>query len=89
MVDSFSSQISSEVLQKWRALAEQRRAHFLELYMSGRWKHYYAEQDFVARMREAIQLLEMWDGLVPQDESTGSASLRNSVGPGTIDQSRI
>src|SRR5205807_9859497 len=27
-----------EVAQKWRALAERRRAHFVELYHSGRWK---------------------------------------------------
>jgi uncharacterized repeat protein (TIGR03809 family) len=75
MVESFPSQIPSEVLQRWRALAEERRAHFLELYMSGRWKHYYAEQEFVARMREAIQLLEMWNGLAQasQDKPAGSA----------------
>jgi uncharacterized repeat protein (TIGR03809 family) len=79
MVEPFSSQIPLEVLQKWRALAEQRRAHFLELYMSGRWKHYYAEQDFVARMREAIQLLEMWNGLaqVPQDIPAGSTRMHD------------
>jgi uncharacterized repeat protein (TIGR03809 family) len=79
MVEPFSSQISSEVLQKWRALAEQRRAHFLELYMSGRWRHYYAEQDFVARMREAIQLLEMWNRLAqaPRDKPADSGSMHD------------
>jgi len=32
-----------EVAQKWRALAERRCAHFLELRRSGRWRHYYGE----------------------------------------------
>jgi len=44
------------VAQKWRALAERRRAHFVELYDSGRWKHYYNETQFLCRLREAIRL---------------------------------
>ena len=40
---------------KWRDLAERRRAHFVELYHSGRWKHYYSEERFLQRMREAIR----------------------------------
>jgi len=54
-----------ELARRWRALAEQRRAHFLELYRTGRWKHYYDEQDLVVRMRETIHLLEMWNGIAP------------------------
>jgi uncharacterized repeat protein (TIGR03809 family) len=65
MPELFSFPLSPEILEKWRALAEQRHAHFLELYMSGRWSHYYSEQEFIVRMREAIQLLEMWNNLVP------------------------
>jgi uncharacterized repeat protein (TIGR03809 family) len=52
-----------EITQKWRALAEQRRAHFVELYDSGRWKHYYTEEELVARTREAVRLSETWDQL--------------------------
>ena len=48
------------VAQKWRALAERRRAHFLELYGSGRWRRYYGEEQFLYRMREAIGLAERW-----------------------------
>ena len=36
-----------DVPQKWRALAEQRRAHFVELYHSGCWKRYYSEENFL------------------------------------------
>jgi uncharacterized repeat protein (TIGR03809 family) len=49
-----------EVAQKWRALAERRLAHFVELYESGRWRHYYSEEQFLHRMREAVRLSERW-----------------------------
>jgi hypothetical protein len=49
-----------EVAQKWRLLAERRCAHFFELYYSGRWKHYYSQEQFLYRMREAIRLSERW-----------------------------
>jgi uncharacterized repeat protein (TIGR03809 family) len=49
-----------EVAQKWRALAERRCAYFLELHRSGRWRHYYSEEQFLVRLREAIELSERW-----------------------------
>jgi uncharacterized repeat protein (TIGR03809 family) len=48
------------VAQKWRDLAERRRAHFVELYRSGRWRHYYTEEQFLVRMREVIYAAEAW-----------------------------
>lgn len=55
--------MSAEITQKWRDLAERRRAHFIELYDTGRWKHYYTEEQLLARMREAIRLAEVWEEL--------------------------
>ncbi len=52
-----------KLAQKWRDLAERRRDHIVELYHSGRWKHYYSEQELVASLREANQLLETWNTL--------------------------
>jgi uncharacterized repeat protein (TIGR03809 family) len=52
-----------EITQKWRALAERRCAHFLDLYESGRWKHYYTEEELLARTREAVRLSEAWNQL--------------------------
>ena len=49
-----------EVAQKWRLLAERRCAYFLELHRSGRWRRYYSEEQFLARLREAIELSERW-----------------------------
>ena len=43
-----------EITRRWRELAEQRRAHFIELYDTGRWKHYYTEHEFLTEMRKAV-----------------------------------
>jgi hypothetical protein len=63
MPESLPSHMPSEIALKWRALAEQRHAHFLELHQTGRWRHYYSEHDFLLRMREAVDLLEHWNAL--------------------------
>jgi uncharacterized repeat protein (TIGR03809 family) len=57
-----------EVALKWRALAERRRAHFIELYDSGRWKLYFTEEQFIARMREAVRGSERWAVIAPRPE---------------------
>ena len=54
-----------EVAHKWRALAERRRAHYIELYHSGRWKHYYGEEQFMRRLREAIRTSDRWAEIAP------------------------
>jgi hypothetical protein len=65
MAQSLPCQMPSAITQKWRALAIQRRDHFLELHQTGRWKLYYSEHDFLIRLREAVHLLELWDTLTP------------------------
>ena len=55
--------MSVEITRRWRDLAEKRRAHLVELYDTGRWKHYYSEEQLLARMREAIRLVETWERL--------------------------
>jgi hypothetical protein len=78
MAQSLPSQMPAEVTQRWRVLAEQRYAHFLELHQTGRWKHYYTEHDFLIRMRETMRLLDMWKSLsgpetTVAEESNGTA----------------
>ena len=46
--------------QKWSDLAERRRDYFIELYRSGRWKHYYTEEQFLDQMRDVISDAERW-----------------------------
>jgi uncharacterized repeat protein (TIGR03809 family) len=54
--------------RKWRALAERRQAHFVDLYKTGRWKHYYTDEQFLLRMREAIAAAERWAQIAPRPE---------------------
>jgi uncharacterized repeat protein (TIGR03809 family) len=56
--------MSAEITRKGRDLAERRRVHLVDLYDSGRWKHYYTEDELLARMREAIRMVETWDRLL-------------------------
>jgi uncharacterized repeat protein (TIGR03809 family) len=58
-----------EIARRWRGLAERRRAHFIELYRSGRWKRYYNEQEFLACVRKIAAEIESWDALaMPEPE---------------------
>jgi uncharacterized repeat protein (TIGR03809 family) len=55
----------NEAAQKWRALAERRRAHFVELYHTKRWKRYYDEEQFLLKLREAIKASDRWAEIAP------------------------
>jgi uncharacterized repeat protein (TIGR03809 family) len=63
-----------KVAQKWRALAERRRDHHLELYKSGRWRKYYTDQEFLIEMRNAIAVAERWAKIAPTAEEVLQAS---------------
>jgi uncharacterized repeat protein (TIGR03809 family) len=60
------AQAFDEIAQKWRNLAQRRCDYFIELYDSGRWKNYYSEEQFLDRMREAIQTSERWIEIAPR-----------------------
>jgi uncharacterized repeat protein (TIGR03809 family) len=53
---------------KWRDIAERRRAHHLDLYKSGRWQHYYTDEEFLAEMRQAVAIAERWAKIAPLPE---------------------
>jgi uncharacterized repeat protein (TIGR03809 family) len=52
-----------EIARRWRELAERRRAHFIELHRSGRWRRYYTEQEFLASVHKVAAEIESWDAL--------------------------
>ena len=54
--------------RKWRDLAERRRAHFVELFESGRWRHYYSDTEFLVEMRKAMAIAQKWAQLAPTAE---------------------
>jgi len=66
---------------KWRALAEQRRAYFHELYRSGRWKRYYTEAELLAAMSDAIAMAERWAAIAPLPEERAPAAEAEDVAP--------
>ncbi|HZP79616.1 MAG TPA: TIGR03809 family protein [Pseudolabrys sp.] len=49
-----------QAARKWCSLAERRRDHYVELYQSGRWKHYYSEEQFRERLRDAVEAVNTW-----------------------------
>jgi uncharacterized repeat protein (TIGR03809 family) len=61
------------VALKWRGLAERRRDHHIDLYKSGRWRHYYTDQEFLIEMRTAIALAERWARIAPRPEEREAA----------------
>jgi uncharacterized repeat protein (TIGR03809 family) len=52
--------LSLENTRKWHALAERRRAYFVDLYRSGRWKRYYGEEVFLEHLRNVMKDVERW-----------------------------
>ncbi len=61
---SGSPMFSVDLARKWRALAQRRKAHLVDLYHSGRWRLYYSEADFAERLREAVGLVDRWTATV-------------------------
>jgi uncharacterized repeat protein (TIGR03809 family) len=51
---------------KWRNLADRRRAHMVDLYLSGRWKRYYSEEQFLICFRDAMSMAERWNEIAPK-----------------------
>ena len=62
-----------EASLRWRELAERRRAHFIELYETGRWRHYYTDQAFLAGMRDAVANADRWARIAPRPEELQTA----------------
>ena len=53
------------IAHKWRNLVDRRRAHFVDLYLSGRWKRYYSEDQFLVTFRDAMSTAERWTEIAP------------------------
>jgi hypothetical protein len=67
----------AEAALKWRDLIDRRCLHFIDLHKSGRWKHYYSEAEFLALMREAVDLAEAWSKMAPRPEDELEARAAN------------
>lgn len=75
-----------KIAQRWHDLAEQRLAYYTELYRSGRWKLYYTQESFAARMLDVIEDAKKWRQLagrpqtVPEPQTApGETSVRSAA----------
>lgn len=50
---------------RWRGIAERRSAHHIEMFYSGRWRHYYTDEEFLVVMRSAILMAKRWSVIAP------------------------
>ncbi|HWM80504.1 MAG TPA: TIGR03809 family protein [Pseudolabrys sp.] len=70
----------AEMVGRWCALALRRHAHFVDLYDTGRWQHYYTESQFTAELRKLTQMVERWRKLATdaggRDTSAAAAEER-------------
>jgi uncharacterized repeat protein (TIGR03809 family) len=48
------------IARRWLALIERRHANFIDLYETGRWRHYYSETEFLDEIRKVLGLRDQW-----------------------------
>jgi uncharacterized repeat protein (TIGR03809 family) len=76
MMESQSFRRFTQTAQKWRELVDRRSAYLVELHLSGRWRRYYDEAEFLLLLHEALDLAETWSqmaSLLQQDSGEESA----------------
>jgi hypothetical protein len=65
-----------KIAEKWHALAQRRLAYIGELARSGRWKWYYAEEEFKLQRRQAEQAAARWAELAGQRPADGKSDIQ-------------
>ncbi len=63
-----------KIAEKWHALALRRLAYIGELDRSGRWKWYYAEEQFKLHRRAAERAVALWAELAGRNSGNGRSS---------------
>jgi hypothetical protein len=53
----------------FRDLAMRRHAYYLDLLKSGRWRHYFTEQEFAEQLREVMIATRAWEALAKMGEA--------------------
>ena len=64
--------------RQWSDLAERRRAYYVELYDSGRWRHYFDEAELLARMRDVVAAAQAWRELADRNASFETPPLKQA-----------
>jgi hypothetical protein len=61
------------IARKWLALAERRHAHFIEICDSGRWRHYFTQDELRVELSKIIVVRERWARiarLLPEEDDS-------------------
>ena len=66
------------IARKWCDLALRRRAHFVDLYRSGRWTRYYGKEQFFVQLRGAFRNADAWAALAGKEPADGELELQPS-----------
>lgn len=75
---------------RWTRLTEKRRNHLLELYRSGRWRHYFPNEEALAReLRSIARGIEDWRNLIPPKVAAPAATLAPESGSANIETSPL
>jgi len=64
-----------EILERWRALAEQRLEHLTELFETGRWRRYHTEMSFLENIQEAKTAVETWRRLATREAALDNTAI--------------
>jgi hypothetical protein len=65
-----------KIAEKWHALAQRRLAYIGELARSGRWKWYYAEEQFKLQRLQAERAAALWAELAGQRPADGKGGIQ-------------
>jgi uncharacterized repeat protein (TIGR03809 family) len=57
-------------VSRWRKLAEQRLEHITDLFVTGRWRRYFSEKDFLELVRQSKDAVAAWRRLDVQPIET-------------------
>ncbi len=69
MAQRTDTQRGRAIVERWRALAEQRLDYLIALQESGRWQRYHGEPDFLDNLRDAYAAVEAWRVLASREAS--------------------
>ena len=78
MTDRTAFRKFGKTADKWRELAEKRRDYFRDLYRSGRWRLYYNEEEFIARLRDVARTCDRWGVIVETSQALTDTPLPQS-----------
>src|SRR4051794_40340371 len=65
---------------RWRKLAEQRLEHITDLFVTGRWRRYFSEADFLELVRQTKDAVATWQRLDVQPLETSMPPRPAKVG---------